>query len=402
MLARALLVLGPLLQEPEKALASVILARVEERRAELIELRRDLHRHPELSGEEARTAGIVAARLEELGFAVRKGVGGHGVVARLVGGRPGPVVAFRADMDAVRSSDPDPVEFRSLEPGKRHTCGHDVHTTIGLALAEGFAGARAELTGTLVLVFQPAEETGLGARAMLEAGVFAEGKPAAIFALHTAPFELGELATAEGVLMAGRDRAQVDVKGPEAEALARELAQGLRGLGTLTFQQAVAGAAREAVYLEVQAVRAGPEHWRVHAQPSSGSRAARADVRATAAALVTDLARPGTTLELAYTERFLPGVENDPARVEAAVLRLRPELGVERVHLLDDVVPVFSEDFGFFLDEVPGAMFFLGVANAAQGIVGMPHTPDYVADEEAIFVGARAMTVVLLDCLRAP
>ena len=102
-----------------------------------------------------------------------------------------------ADMDAVRSSDPDPVEFRSEVPGVRHICGHDVHTTIGLALAEGFAAVRAELPGSLVLVFQPAEETGEGARAMLEDGGLGEPKPAAIYAVHTAPLEVGEIATAE-------------------------------------------------------------------------------------------------------------------------------------------------------------------------------------------------------------
>jgi amidohydrolase len=376
-----------------------VLEGVEARRAALIELRRDLHRHPELSGEEVRTARIVAARLEELGLEVQRGVGGHGVVARLAGGRAGAVVAFRADMDAVRSSDPDPVEFRSLEPGKRHICGHDVHTTIGVALAEGFAAARAELAGTLVFVFQPAEETGLGARAMLEAGAFAAEKPAAIFALHTAPLEVGTLATSERVLMAGRDRARIEVHGLEAEAVAHELDGELRGLGTLTQAQAMRGAGVEDVFLEVAASRAGPEHWRVLVQASSGSRAARGAVREAAEALVKDLARPSTTLELAYDARLLPGVENDPALVKASCTRLGALLGPERVQLLTSVVPVFSEDFGFFQDEAPGVMFFLGVANAAQGFAGMPHTPDYVADEEAIFVGAHAMAAVLLDFL---
>lgn len=393
------LVLG--MQAPAGEFERVVGQRIEARRAALIELRRDLHRHPELSGEEVRTAGIVAGRLKELGFEVRTAVGGHGVVARLVGGRAGAVAAFRADMDAVRSGDPDPVEFRSLDPGKRHICGHDVHTTIGLALAEGFAAVRAELPGTLVLVFQPAEETGLGARAMLEAGAFAAEKPAAIFALHTAPLEVGSLATAERVLMAGRDRAQIQVRGREAEAVARELAEELRGLGTLTPAQAFRGAGLEDVLLEGDAERAGPEHWRVFVQASSGSRAARAAVKEATEALVKDLARPGTTLELAYDERFVPGVENDPALVQAACARLRVLLGEERVQLLTEVVPVFSEDFGFFQDEAPGVMFFLGVANASKGLAGMPHTPDYVPDEEAIFVGARAMTVVLLDFLRS-
>ena len=115
---------------------------------ELIEIRHDFHRHPEVSGSEERTSGVVAARLNELGFQVRTGVGGYGVVGRLDGGRPGPIVAFRADMDAVPSNPADPVEFRSETKGVRHICGHDIHTTVGLALAEGFAAIRDDLAGS--------------------------------------------------------------------------------------------------------------------------------------------------------------------------------------------------------------------------------------------------------------
>src|SRR5262245_15607163 len=393
------LVLGS--QASPLELEQAIVARLEVCRAALIELRRDLHRHPELSGEEARTAGIVAERLKTLGFEVRGGVGGHGVVARLAGGRPGPAVAFRADMDAVRSNDPDPVEFRSQVPGVRHICGHDVHTTIALALAEGFAAVRAELPGSLVLVFQPAEETGEGARRMLEDGGLSEPKPAAIYAVHTAPLEVGEIATAERVLMAGRDRARVEVRGPEAEAVAGELAGELRGLGTLTQEQAFQTSPLDAVLLETRADRSGPDHWRVFAMASSGSREALGAVQQATEALVRDLARPGTLLELDYAARFVPGVVNDPALVQAACARLRAELGEGRVRLLTGVVPVFSEDFGFFQDTVPGVMFFLGVASAAKGISGMPHAPDYVADEEALFVGARAMAGVIVERMRA-
>jgi len=115
---------------------SLAAERIEALRAELIEVRRDLHRHPEVSGEEERTAGVVARRLEALGLEVRTGVGGHGVVGLLRGAKDGPLLAFRADMDAVPSTAPDPVEFRSVNEGVRHICGHDIHTTIGLALAE--------------------------------------------------------------------------------------------------------------------------------------------------------------------------------------------------------------------------------------------------------------------------
>ncbi|MBK5099343.1 MAG: M20/M25/M40 family metallo-hydrolase, partial [Gemmatimonadetes bacterium] len=152
------------------SLQAAVDSRLFETRDELIEVRRDIHRHPEVSGREERTAGVVAGRLRALGLDVRTDVGGHGVVAVLRGSHPGPIVAFRADMDAVASRDPDPVDFASTVEGVRHICGHDIHTTVGLALAEGMAAIRDQLAGSVMLIFQPAEENATGARAMLEDG----------------------------------------------------------------------------------------------------------------------------------------------------------------------------------------------------------------------------------------
>jgi metal-dependent amidase/aminoacylase/carboxypeptidase family protein len=154
-----------------------------------------------LSGQEVRTAKVVADRLRTLGLEVRTGIGGHGVVGILTGGRPGPLVAYRADMDAVRSAAPDPVAFPSLEPGIRHICGHDVHVTIGLALASALAQVKADLPGRVMFIFQPAEERATGARAMLNDGLFAAGKPDAIFGLHSAPFDAGLVSSKAGLMM---------------------------------------------------------------------------------------------------------------------------------------------------------------------------------------------------------
>jgi amidohydrolase len=137
-------------------------------RADLIEVRRDIHRHPEVSGQEERTAWIVAERLRGSGLEVATGVGGHGVVGILRGGKPGPTVAYRADMDAVYSNAPDPVPFASETPGVRHICGHDIHTTVALGVAEALTAIRDELPGTVKFIFQPAEENIQGAYAMIE------------------------------------------------------------------------------------------------------------------------------------------------------------------------------------------------------------------------------------------
>jgi metal-dependent amidase/aminoacylase/carboxypeptidase family protein len=178
-----------------------IAAHLDATTAEWVAVRRDLHQHPELSGQEVRTAKVVADRLRSLGLEVRTGIGGHGVVGILTGGRPGPLVAYRADMDAVRSAAPDPVAFPSLDPGIRHICGHDVHVTIGLALASALAQVKADLPGRVMFIFQPAEERATGARAMLNDGLFAAGKPDAIFGLHSAPFDAGLVSSKAGLMM---------------------------------------------------------------------------------------------------------------------------------------------------------------------------------------------------------
>jgi metal-dependent amidase/aminoacylase/carboxypeptidase family protein len=169
--------------------------------AEWVAVRRDLHQHPELSGQEVRTAKVVADRLRKLGLDVRTGVGGHGVVGFLTGARPGPLVAYRADMDAVRSNEADPAPFASEVPGVRHICGHDVHVTIGLALAAALTEVKADLPGRVMFIFQPAEEQATGARAMLSDGLFATAKPAAIFGLHSAPFDAGRVSSKAGLMM---------------------------------------------------------------------------------------------------------------------------------------------------------------------------------------------------------
>jgi amidohydrolase len=363
------------------------------READLIELRRDLHRHPELSGAEARTAGIVAARLQTLGFEVRTAVGGQGVVGVLRGGRPGPLVAYRADMDAVPSDAPDPVEFRSVIPGVRHICGHDLHVTVGLAIAEGVAAVRRDLPGSIMLIFQPAEERAAGANAMLADGVFASLKPDAIYAVHTAPLPVGQLGTAPGPLMAGRDVARVTLSGSgDLAAAADSVARLIEAVGTLPpsaqFQTPPEG------FILVQGVRRGqaPGGGRlVTVQLSVASDDARARAREGVLRVAATLRLPDVRAEATYEAKVVAGVTNDVDLVSRASASIRAALGDSAAIEVGTAPPVFSEDFGSFQDHVPGVMYFLGV-----GPAGMPHTPGYVADEAAILVGARAMTAVIL------
>ncbi len=390
---------------PIDDLHSAVAERIESQREELVELRRDLHRHPEVSGEEERTARVVAERLETLGLTVTTGIGGHGVLAIVEGALDGPTVAYRADMDAVPSSAPDPVEFRSVNEGVRHICGHDLHTTIAVALGDAFASIRDQLPGRVVLVFQPAEERATGAKAMLADGVLEKAQPDAIYAVHTAPLEVGQLATRSGVMMPQRDSIRVNVRGSteaEVKAAASAVRRAVTSAGTLRPEQA--RAPQTGAFSVVQLGGPSPEPggvWTVAGMATASGPTSSAELRQRVEKAIAELDSDGVDLELVYEPAAIAGVRNDEELTSGAMASAGRIVGTENVVGLTTLVPAFSEDFGSFQQQVPGVMFFLGVSNSEKGIVGMPHSPGYVADEEAIFVGAKAMAAVVLDRLRA-
>ena len=372
-----------------------MVAHVDAAEADLIALRHDLHRHPEISGDEERTARVVADRLRALGYTVRTDVGGHGVVARLDGGRPGPLVAFRADMDAVPSTAPDPVPYRSVVPGVRHICGHDVHTAVGVGVAEGFAAVRDDLAGSVLLVFQPAEERGDGAKAMIADDVFAAAPPDAIFALHAAPFPVGFLATAPGGMMAGRARVSVALDGAgDIDAARAAVRAALKSVGTVPPQNS--GQMMAPDFVLVQLVGSQAEDRVVQGQIMTAGPIRRAAAEAAVRAALADLDVPDVTLSLTYDAAFMEGVTNDSALVDQANARIQALAPGVAVGPVPGVVPAFSEDFGSFQALVPGVMYFLGVNNPEAGTVGMPHSPNFVADDGAIRVGTLGMLAAML------
>src|SRR5262245_37908122 len=193
-------------------------------RARLVEQRRDFHMHPELSNREERTSRIVSERLRTLGLDVKTGVAKHGVVALLKGGKTGPVVAVRADMDALPIQETIDVPYKSQNPGVKHACGHDVHTTVQLGVAEILSKMRNEIPGTIKFVFQPAEEGPPpgeqgGASLMVKEGVLENPRPQAIFGLHVRPnvdkpvIEVGQIGYHIGAVMASSDRFTLKITG---------------------------------------------------------------------------------------------------------------------------------------------------------------------------------------------
>lgn len=367
-------------------------AEVARRERGWVALRRDLHRHPEPPGQERRTAGVVARELRAAGLAVTTCVGGHGVVGVLRGARPGRTVAYRADMDAV-----PPRDIVGGGPAPAHVCGHDLHTTVGIGIAQVLAHLRQDLSGTVVFCFQPAEESLSGARAMLDAGVLDRPRVREIHALHCGPFPVGQFASTAGFGMPGQDKGEVTLTGPDAPQAARRLADEIGALTTVGFPQdaddlewlvaqsqqpngplarfvAIQGRAEEAK------VRVSYRCW-----PPERYEAVREDIHRLAGPY------PGAAVHFP-TEPFPAMVPPEPAG-RALAHHLRHTLGPDAVLPLHAAFPPFSgEDFALYLDRVPGTFTFLGVRTPNAPITASyPHYPDFTPDERAIGVGVRAM-----------
>ncbi len=383
---------------PVLAQVRAVLARDE---AKWIEFRHDLHRHPELSGAEVRTSQSVADALRLIGLEVRTNVGGYGVVAILRGAKPGPMIAYRADMDAVQSFATDPVDYGSLSAGVRHICGHDIHTTVGLALATALHEVRDSLAGSVMFIFQPAEERATGAKAMLADGVFSAGTPVEIYGIHTSGYEQGRLATTAGPMMAGRDRFDVTLSGSgDLASASAAVAQRINALGTINASQLATSQPVDFVFVQLNSSPTAGSEVRLSGTVYVASAASRSRV---ATAIRSGLSTPlpsNVVLTSTYEEKWIAGVTNDPTRSATAAASVRAALGEQALATVTTIPAAFSEDFGSFQEQVPGVFFYLGVANAARGWNGLPHSPDYVADDRAIGVGALAMAAVIVDRLR--
>ena len=355
---------------------------------ELIELRRALHRRPEVAGQEAWTAATVAQRLREAGLDVTTGVGGHGVVGILTGARRGRTVAYRADMDAVP---PGEQSGGGTEPA--HVCGHDVHTTVGVGVALTLARLRERLAGTVMFVFQPAEETLEGAAAMLADGVFARGRPAEIHALHCGPFPVGQILPAPGTGLPGLDRGLITLDSADA---AQHLAAELTALSTVSrpmtpadLERLVAdiqtphGPLSRFVFLNAQAieaqVRVSYRCWPENRWPEIRRQIHR-------------LARSAGNATVSFPNDPFPAMIT-PEREGRALRRyLRRTIGDDRTPTQYAAIPFNGEDFSLFLDRVPGTYSFLGVRAPGAPIENSaPHFSTFDPDERAIGHGVRAM-----------
>lgn len=387
----------------------------------VIEWRRDIHQHPELSNREVRTAAKVADHLKSLGIEIQTGVAHTGVVGTLRGSKPGPVIALRADMDALPVTEKNDLPFASKEKavfngqetGVMHACGHDTHVAILMAVAEILSKNKKDIKGTIKFIFQPAEEGPPageegGAGLMVKEGVLKDVD--VIFGLHIRCMtKLGVIEYKPAGFMAASDWFTIKVKGRQAHGAAPWMgvdpivvsAQIINGLQTIISRQTEL--TKEAAVITVGKINAGireniiPEEAVMAGTIRTLDRDMQKIIHEKIILTATKIAESaGATAEVSFDGKT-PVTYNDPALTRKMIPSLQRAAGVTNVVEID--AQTGAEDFAFFQEKVPGMFFFVGACPPEVDVAKTPshHTPDFMIDERGMLTGLKAMLNVTLD-----
>ena len=396
--------------------------------ARVIETRRDLHMHPELSNREVRTAEIVAKRLRALGMEVKTGIGLTGVAGVLRGAQPGPTIGLRADMDALPVTEQVDLPFKSKATtqyrgetvGVMHACGHDAHVAMLLGVAEAMAGMKSQLRGQILFIFQPAEEgapegeTG-GASRMLAEGLFDVAKPEAVFGLHViASLPTGVIGYRSGPMMAGSDAFTIDVVGRQTHGSRPwggidpivAAAQIVTGLQAVVSRQT--DITEIPTVLSIGAIKGGirfniiPDTVQMVGTLRTFDEKVRAEVIERMRRTATNIAAAsGATATLTMTEPRNPPVINDPALTARALPSLERVAGKGNVRTIS--LQTTAEDFSFYGQRVPALFFWVGITPPDRDPATTPfnHSPLFYLDEAGMALGMKAMLAVAVDYLQS-
>jgi amidohydrolase len=389
---------------------------------QVVTWRRDFHQHPELGNREHRTSTVVADELRRLGYEVKTGVAHTGVVAVLRGAKPSPVVALRADMDALPVTEQVDLPFKSTakatwngqEVGVMHACGHDNHLAMLLGAATIFAKVKDQLPGSIKLIFQPAEEGPPegeqgGAELMVKEGVLDNPKVDAIFGVHVFPSPTGSINYRSGPLMASADSFTITIKGRQTHG-----AVPWGGIDPIVIGSQIVMALQTIVSRSVNITEAPavvtigsfnggnrfnivPETVALGGTVRAFNEEVRKDIHRRIRDIATKTAEAaGATADIRYGIGY-PVTVNDPALTERMAPTLKRVAGAENVRI--GPLTGTAEDFSFFQQKVPGMFFFLGVTPGDQDPKTAPqnHSPLFFADESALPIGVRALANLAVD-----
>ena len=403
-------------------------ARMEQVMPKVVAWRRDIHQHPELGNREVRTSKLVADHLKSLGLEVQTGVAHTGVVGILRGGKPGGVVALRADMDALPVTEQVDLPFKStvrtqyngMDVGVMHACGHDNHVAIMMGVAEVLAGMKARIPGTVKFIFQPAEEgppagEDGGASMMVKEGVLENPRPSAIFGLHVWPGPLGSLNYRAGGAMAAADGLEIIVKGRQTHGalpwggvdpivVAAQIVLGLQTIASRQIDVTVAPA-----IITVGMIQGGnrgniiPDSVVMVGTIRTFDEKMRKEIHERVTRTAEEIAKSaGATAKVTIPSSAASFVTyNDPALTEKMAPTLKRTAGAGGLIVINPVTG--SEDFPSYTQTVPGLFYFLGGLPKGADPTTAPrnHSPYFFVDEAALPVGVRSMANLALDYLKS-
>ncbi|TGE86000.1 amidohydrolase [Pseudoalteromonas sp. KS88] len=391
----------------------------------VITWRRHLHQYPELSNREFKTAQYVTKHLKMLGLEVQTGIAHTGVVARLKGGKKGPLVALRADMDALPVTEQVDLPFASTqtstyrgnEVGVMHACGHDTHVAILMAVAESLVQIKEDLAGDILFVFQPAEEGAPkgeegGAELMLKEGLFKE-KPAAVFGLHvTSSLNTDQIGFRAGPLMASEDSFTINVKGRQTHGsrpwngVDPIVASSQIVMATQTISSRQVDVTKAPSVISYGAINGGvrsniiPDNVELIGTIRTFDQAMRADIKTRLTKTAELVAESAGAQADVHIDHGYPVTINNVELTEKMTPSLASVAGAENIITTDLITG--AEDFSYYALEVPGLFYFLGVTPRDQNAKTAPsnHSPQFFVDEEALQLGVESMTQLVVDYLK--
>ena len=388
----------------------------------VITWRRHLHQYPELSNREFETAKYITKHLKALGLEVQTGVAHTGVVAKLKVGKKGPLVALRADMDALPVTEQVDLPFASTqtstyrgnEVGVMHACGHDNHVAILMAVAESLAKVQDDLAGDVLFVFQPAEEGAPdgeegGAELMLKEGLFKE-KPVAVFGLHvTSSLNTGQIGFREGPLMASEDSFTINVQGRQTHGsrpwngVDPIVAASQIIMATQTISSRQVDVTKAPSVISFGAINGGvrsniiPDSVELIGTIRTFDQTMRADIKTRLAKTAELVAESAGAKADVHIDHGYPVTVNDVKLTKKMTPTLAKVAGAENIITTDLITG--AEDFSYYALETPGLFFFLGVTPQGQDAktAASNHSPQFFADEQALQLGVNAMTQLVVD-----
>ncbi|MBX7174468.1 MAG: amidohydrolase [Pyrinomonadaceae bacterium] len=383
----------------------------------LVQIRRYFHENPELAGKERLTQETIKEYLSGLGLQVKTDIYGYGIIGILEGEKKGKKIAWRADMDALANDFPDEAEFKSKTKGVQHGCGHDIHLAIALGIAEVLAKHKKSLHGTVYFIFQPEEETFVGAKGMIKNGLFSRISPDEIYGLHITALPVGQIMVKPNEVFAYQERFRIKLKNELSNEQVKELTKRIHnllfrvktdskpwelqniidpkiGLGNpktifkdylIIDENFTRYSENNELFLEADLYETNSENLK--------------NILPKIKQVIETSGFKEQLISLSFIQEN-PTVMNDTKLTNSAIKTLRKIHGNNPVVNNYGQVPYFNDDFAYFQQKIPGVYFFLGGSNFEKEIIAMNHAPNFKVDEECIRTGVNSFSSLIFERLK--